>query len=86
MQSGEGVCQALIIARQSAKSSRPAKAAFDDPTARQQDKAAFGFRMFDHQQVNSVPGSLACRVVTGIALVDEGDLDGVPRHLLNVPG
>ena len=83
MQSGQGLSEALIITRQPAKSSRPAKAAFNDPAARQQYKASFGFSMFDHQQVNSMPGSLACGIVAGIALVDEGDLDGITGYLLN---
>ena len=83
MQSGQSLCEALIISRQPAKSSRPAKTAFDDPAAWQQYKASFGFSMLDHQQVNSMPGSLACRIVAVIALVDKGDLDGIASYLLN---
>jgi hypothetical protein len=83
MQSGQSLCEALIIPRQPAKSSRPAKAAFDYPAAWQQYKASFGLSMFNHQQVNSMPGSLGRRIVAGISLVDEGNLDGIARHLLN---
>jgi hypothetical protein len=83
VQSGQGLREPLIMSRQPAKSGCPAKAAFDDPAARQQYKAAFGFSMFDHQQVNSMPGGLVCRIIAGIALIDEGGLHGIAGYLLN---
>ena len=42
MQTFERIRQAFVIAREAAKTGQPTKAAFDDPTARQEHKALLG--------------------------------------------
>lgn len=47
MKSGQGLCQAFIVAGQTAEAGRPGEAALDHPAARQQDETALGLGMFD---------------------------------------
>jgi hypothetical protein len=60
-----------MIPYQSAKSCRPAKAAFAYVATRQQYKVSFRVSMPNHQQVNSMPGGLVCRILARIAPVNK---------------
>ena len=50
MITGQGVCQSFVIASQAAEARGPSEGAFHHPSAREQDKTALGFMMFDHFQ------------------------------------
>ncbi len=71
MQSRQGLRQPLIIARQPAKARYPGEASLNDPAARQQYEAAFGFRPFDDLQPDAVGVGVGRRLFPRIALIDE---------------
>src|SRR2546430_2502617 len=84
MQALERIGQAFIITGQAAKTSHPAKGTLDDPTTRQQDKALLGIRQLDHDQLNALLSGGLFRVVTGIALVNEGHFDALVGDVLDL--
>ena len=71
MQSRQGLRQPLIIACQPAKARHPSEASLNDPAARQQYEAAFGFRPFDDLQPDAVGVGVGRRLFPRIALIDE---------------
>ncbi len=75
MQSRQGLRQPLIIARQPAKARHPSEASLNDPAARQQYEAAFGFRQFNDLQPDAVGVGVGRRLFPRIALVDERHFD-----------
>jgi len=83
VQTRQGLRKALIIPRQPAKSRSPAKATFDHPATRQQDKAFFRCSMLTDQQINAMPVGLVGCPFARISLVNEGDLDSIACDLLN---
>ena len=56
---GECLGEAFVVSGQSAESCGPSEASLDDPSARQQDEAAFGLGVLDDLQLNAVPGGCA---------------------------
>lgn len=52
----QGLGEPLVVAGQPAEARGPREAAFDDPTTREQDKAAFRFGVFDDFETNPVRG------------------------------
>jgi hypothetical protein len=80
---GEGLREAFVVSGQAAESCGPSEASLDDPSARQQDEAAFGLRVLDDLQLNAVPGGRAVSGFSGVALVDVGKFHMVSGHLLH---
>lgn len=70
MQAGQQVGQPFVGAGEAAEAGGPGVAARDDPAARQQHEAALGLG----------------RLLAGVALGDEGDLDGLAGGLLHLLG
>ena len=75
MQRSQGRSETLIIAGQATKTSSPGKITLDHPAPRQEHKAPFGFRQFDHRQLDAVLGGRRSRLLTGVALVHIRQLD-----------
>lgn len=48
MEVGESGGGAFVVATEAAEACRPGEGTFEHPAPRQQHKAAFGFRQFDH--------------------------------------
>src|SRR6201989_321952 len=80
---GEGLREACIVSGQSAESGGPGEASLDDPSAGQQDEAAFGLRVLDDLQLNAVPGGRAVGGFSSVALVDVGKFHVVSGGLLH---
>ncbi len=68
MQADERFGQPLVIAGQASKARHPGEAAFHDPAAGQQHKAALGGRQFDDLQANPVGLGLRGWLVACVAL------------------
>jgi len=84
MQAVQGFRQALIAAGETGKTRRPAKGAFDHPTAGQKHEAFLGVGQLDHHQADALFSGGLRRVVTRIALIHKGDIDGLTGDCLNV--
>ena len=74
MKAGEGWCEPFVVAAEAAKAGEPGEGAFDDPAPWEQDKAAFGFRQFDHDKIDAYLGGLGRGFGSGVALIDIADL------------
>src|ERR1700730_6540504 len=83
VKTGQRFWPALIVASQATKPCRPGKTALHDPSAWQQDEAAFGLWQFDHLQAYSLLASSLSRLITGVALINKRQLDMVARHFLD---
>src|SRR4030095_1563202 len=81
--SREGRSQPLIIACQSTESRGPGKGAFHHPTPRQEHKAVPGLMMLNDFQWQSFLSGIACRLLSGVALIDKSHLHILSAHLLN---
>lgn len=78
--------ESFVVAGNAAEASGPGEAAFDDPTARQENEAAFGHEVLDNLQPDAVlPGGLG-RGLAGVALIDIGQIHRVAGHLLHLFG
>src|SRR5688572_4524581 len=84
MQTSQSFRQTLIIANEATETSHPAEAAFNNPAAREKDKALFRLRQLDDDQANAMLLSLLSRQITRIGLVDKSDLDMVASGRLNL--
>src|SRR6202166_5236625 len=80
---GECLGEAFVVSGQSAESCGPSEASLDDPSARQQDEAAFGLGVLDDLQLNAVPGGCAVSGFSGVALVNVGKFHMVSGDLLH---
>jgi len=76
----------LVILDEPAETGCPGEGSFDDPTARQQDKAAFGLGELDDLVVDAMSGSSLGCGLSGIAPIHPGDLDTAVCHGLNGSG
>lgn len=83
VQASQGGRKPLVITHQPSEPRGPRKRAFHNPSPRQQDKAAFGLRQFDHFQLDAVLLGLSRRDVARIALVHKGEFDRLAGHLLH---
>ena len=79
----ESYSQTFVVARQPAKSTKPSKGSFNNPTPGQQHKPSFGFSVFDDLQPDSFLLRLQRCVFTGIALVNKRDFNVIVGNLLN---
>lgn len=84
MQARQRFGQPLIVVDQPPKPCHPAKAALDDPAARQQDKATLSRGEFDDLQPNAVGGRRRDRLRTRVALIDKGHLHRLARDILHL--
>src|ERR1039458_7771462 len=84
VESFEGGVESFVIAGKAPEACCPCETAFDDPTAGQQDEAAFGHGVLDHLEPDAVLlGRLDCGLA-GIALRSEehtSELQSL-RHLV----
>ena len=74
METGEGGSESFVVTAEPAKAGQPGEGAFDDPAPGQQHEAAFGFRQFDHDQVDTFLRGLGGCFGAGVALIDIADL------------
>src|SRR5262245_42296919 len=86
MQASQGFRQPFVVASQSAAASSPGKAALNDPTAGQQDKAQLGFWELDDFQLNAMLGRILGWLVAGVALVDKSQFYRLTGEGLNLLG
>ncbi len=75
MQTGQSLWQPLVIARQPTKAGRPGEGTLDVPAPRQEHEALPVLRQLHDLQLDGVTGRIGRRLLTGIALVDQGQLD-----------
>jgi hypothetical protein len=54
VEAGERFGETFVVARQAPKACRPGKAAFNHPSARQEDEATLRLGVFDHLELNAV--------------------------------
>src|SRR5215475_5752418 len=83
MPSGKHLGEPLIIARKATKPSQPSVRSFNNPTAREQDKALLRSRVLYDLQLDAVIARLLRRIFTGIALIRVSDFDRATRYLLH---
>ncbi len=83
MKTSESRRQPFIISGEAAEACGPAERALHDPTSWQEHKTAFGLGEFDDLQSHAVGGSLLGGVLSGVALVGEGDLYLISGHFLD---
>ena len=67
--SGDGFGQALVVAGESTEARCPSETAFDHPSTRQQDKAAFCLSVLDHFQLDAMRVRRLFRVFSGVAQI-----------------
>jgi hypothetical protein len=84
VQPGEGGGQSLVVSCQAAAAGHPAEGSFDHPSARQQHEAAFGFRQFDHFQLDVLLLGCFGGPITGVTLIDIRQFNRFIRDLLHV--
>jgi hypothetical protein len=72
----------LVVSSESAETGGPGEASFDDPASWQQDEAAFREGVLDDFESDAVVLSCGCGVLSGVALIDVGQLDRIASHLL----
>jgi hypothetical protein len=83
VEASQGACISLVVFYQSAASGCPCEGSFDDPSTGQRGEASLGFREF-----NDLEGDALCtrglgRLVTGIAVIDIGERDGLAGGVLD---
>jgi hypothetical protein len=86
MQTRQRPKQALIVTNEATKMSQPAETAFNNPAAREKDKALFRLRQLDDHQANAVLFRVLSRDFACITLVDKSDLNRVTCCFLNLLG
>ena len=85
----QGACIAFVIFDEPAEACGAGKAAFDDPPAGEQHEAPRGLGQLHDLQFDAVRTGGHGRLLAGVALIDEGDLDaraGGRLHGLGQPG
>ena len=76
--------ESLIVSGQPAESRSPGEASLDHPAPGQQDETTLCLGVFDHLQLDAVPGGRALGGFSGVTLVDVAQLhlvSGDPLHL-----
>ena len=68
VEGGELIWQALVITGEAAEPCSPGKGSLHHPALGEQDKAAFGFLQFNHNQFNSFSSGLLGGILAGVAL------------------
>ena len=84
MQPGQGFGITFVIFDNPSATRGPGKRPFDDPAARQQDETTFGFRQFHHFESDAFCVGCVRGSMTGVALVDIGQVDCIASRVLNV--
>ena len=84
MQTGKCFGISLIVFDKPSATCGPGEGSFDDPTPRQQDKAAFGFGQPDHFELDAFFGSGLRSCVAGVAPIDVSQVNAIARRLLYV--
>ena len=75
-----------MVACEPAKACGPSDTTLDHPAARQQYKASFCFGVLDHQKLDAMLLWLNCGGFARIALIDKGNLNGIPGLFLDCLG
>jgi len=85
---GAGGCLgvALLVFDEASELSGPYGGMLENPSPRQEDEGALGFRRFDDFQPDAIGGCGMGDALTGIALVDIGDVDIVSIDCLHNAG
>ena len=78
-----GCGQAFVVFSQAAKACDPGKGTLHHPTLRQQHKALFCFRDFNHFEPHVVVTSILFWFWATVASIHKGHLDAVSRHFLH---
>ena len=86
MEAGDGLRQSLVVAREAPEAGGPGEGTLDHPAAGEQDEAALGLWSADDEQRDAVRACRLGRRRAGIALVDEGEVDGLTGDLLHAGG
>ena len=75
MEAGQDIEATLVVANEASEAGLPGEGALDYPSARQEDEAALGLGELDHVEADAVGSGVRCGDGTGVALIDEGDLN-----------
>ncbi len=76
----------FVVSGEASEAGGPGEASFHDPAARQEHEASLGHGVFDDFEPDTVLLCGGCGVLTGIALIDISEFDGVARNLLHLLG
>jgi hypothetical protein len=80
----EAGVEPFIVSGEPSEASGPGEASFHDPPSGQQHEAAFGLGVFQNFKLDAVLQGGFGRVRAGVALVDLGQINGVPGLLLHL--
>lgn len=83
VQIGKGLSQALVVTDETPEAGGPGEGALGDPTPGQQHEATLRLGQFDRLQFDPLRPGRRGRLVARVPLVDEGDLDALPRGRLH---
>jgi len=86
MQVCEGLSGSFVVLDEPSEARGPCKGSLDDPSSWEQNEAAFCLRQFNHLDRDAVFCGSRSSSAAGVTLVDESDLDALPRRALNVSG
>ena len=84
MISGEGVGESFVVSGESAEKRGPGEASLDDPSSWQQHEAALCLGVLDHLQLDAMLGGRVGCGLTGVALIDIGQLHVAAGDLLDL--
>src|SRR5271166_1558989 len=79
----QGLAEALVVPRQPAEARHPAVRPLYDPPPWQEHEPLLRLGEAHYHQVDPVAGRVGIRIIAGVALVDERDLDRLPGHRLH---
>ena len=83
MEVGEGLGASLVVFDEPAEAGRPCEGSLDNPSSGQEHEAALGFRQRDDLERDALFSGRCGGLFSGIALVDESDLDVLAGFRLN---
>jgi hypothetical protein len=86
MKAFEGGVEPFVLSGEAAEPCRPGEAAFDDPTAWQQQEASFCHRVLDHFEPQAMLLGGLGSGGAGVTLVYIGQFDRAAGHLLHLLG
>jgi hypothetical protein len=78
--------QPLVVTGEQAEARGPGKVPLDDPATRQEHKATLDLGQLDDVETDTMGLGSVSWFLAGVALVDVGELDGVPGYFLDGRG
>ena len=83
MEVREGLSASFVVFDEPSEAGDPGEGSLDTPPSGQQHEAALGLRQLDDVERNAVLGGGGRGLLSGVALIDKGDLDALSGLRLN---